>query len=113
MSRIDHDGRETLLDHIPIVGTFVFKEEPNTGMRKDSYMKLNHRMLTDPIILERIQLAWDNRKHDGVDACISWELGCREIRVIMKEEKLKRLATVPSKEQLEQELMELGGNRSV
>lgn len=56
ISRIDHDGRETLSDHVPVVCTFVFKEEIESILRKGSYMKLDHCMLSDPIFWKRFSL---------------------------------------------------------
>lgn len=55
ISRMEHDGRETLSDHIPVVCTFVFTEAIETGLKRGSYLKLDHRMLSDPEFMMRIQ----------------------------------------------------------
>lgn len=100
---MDHNSRETLSDHIPIVYTFVFLEETEAEIKKGSYLKMDHKMLADPKFLGKIQLAWESRMRDGVDPRVCWELGWKAIRRLMKE-KNRRLIIALSKEQLEHEL---------
>lgn len=104
ISEMDHDGRETLLDHIPIVATLISKEDVRPGLRKDTYLKMDYRWLGEEDFFIKVKTEWENGKKQGEDPRVTWDMGWRRIRTLMKEEKHCRAIVVPSKELLEQEL---------
>jgi exonuclease III len=56
--QIDHDGRETLSDHAPIVIQFEFSPPDSGRLKKGTYFKFDGTYLQDPDFKELAARAW-------------------------------------------------------
>jgi hypothetical protein len=86
---LDHDGRQTLADHIPVVTKIVLTEPVVTGLRKGTYLKYDASILDDAKVLAKVKEAWGTRRAEQ-DPMEFWNKGWRRIAPVMKAEKKHR-----------------------
>jgi hypothetical protein len=83
---LDHDGRQTLSDHIPVVTKIKLHEPDFTRLRKSTYFKCDVPFLDDELLFTKVQEAWGTRE-EGRDPIDFWSHGWRRIENVLKTEK--------------------------
>jgi hypothetical protein len=104
---IDHDGRQTLSDHVPVIVNIALTPPPaSTGFKKSSYFKFDHTYFQSPAFLAEAKQVWGQpRTHE--DPRSFWNDAFCRLERIMKREKQARSSLTSSLDVLRQELEQL------
>lgn len=89
---LEHDNRQVLSDHIPVMTCIELIEPPAQGRRKCLYLKMDHSYLEDPAFKEQIWVTWEqalNRSED-VDLRVTWEHTWKAVKRSFAEGKKRR-----------------------
>lgn len=89
---LEHDTRQTLLDHILVVTNIVMREPPPQGRCKGSYHKIGQSYLEDLIFCEQVRLTWEQAIRDskGVDPRITWDQTWKVVNKLFVTERQRR-----------------------
>lgn len=83
ISRMDHGGRETLSNHIPVIATLIFIEDVRPGLRKGTYLKMDYRWLNNEDFFLKVKNIWETNRKLGEDPKITWDIGWKKICSLM------------------------------
>lgn len=66
---LEHDNRQTLSNHIPVMVMLALEAKPTVGRCKGTYAKLDHTYLDNEDFQGCVQIKWDQAQvdYEGVD----------------------------------------------
>ncbi|CAM6129539.1 unnamed protein product [Calypogeia fissa] len=96
ISLIEHDDRQSLSDHIPVVVTIVLKDDSNDTRKHFNYFKMDVALLHDPEVMKAKEV-WGSSHTPGRDPRVHWDLAWGRVKKVLMTEK-KRVVNLRNKQ---------------
>jgi hypothetical protein len=91
VDHLDHDARQTLSDHWPVVIFIVLEQVVPSDLQKSMYFKYDSTYLKNPELLHQVQKPWGNPRNDSPHTALrDWDAAWRQICPLMKAKKQRR-----------------------
>ncbi|KAL3689313.1 hypothetical protein R1sor_015622 [Riccia sorocarpa] len=107
VKKVEHVGRKTLSDRIPVVVTLQMTNDRERPLRQSTYFKIDYHILEAENVYREVERMWKDHPRTVLDPRVKWIMAWRRLKQLFKKIQKEKKELVRDLEGKEDELQAL------